>query len=134
MNGRRGYDLTQYISATFPLSETISTSCRVSGQLMHIEVPAGTASNLCLVSFSDQAEDGNIEYKVSLLRLQKEVFLPEGYFAVSNFTKDSIWGTCPRKGQKSGHCTKELSVIFCVSVPSNTQYAELEEFDLSTHF
>jgi len=71
---------------------------------------------------------------VSLLRLQKEVFLPEGYFAVSNFTKGSIWGTCPRKGQKSGCYTKELSVIFGVSEPSNTQYAELEEFDLGAHF
>lgn len=69
-----------------------------------------------------------------LLRLQKEVFLPEGYFAVSNFTKDSLWVTWPRKGQKRGHCTKELPFIFCVPVPSFSQYAELEKFDLSTHF
>lgn len=71
---------------------------------------------------------------MSLLRLQKEVFLPEGYFAVSNFTKDSLWVIWPRKGQKSGHCTKELPFIFSVSVPSITQYAELEKFGLSTHF
>lgn len=52
MNGKRGCDLTQYVSATFPLSEAISTSCRVSGQLVPIEVPAGTASNLSVLFYS----------------------------------------------------------------------------------
>lgn len=70
---------------------------------------------------------------MSLLRLQEEVLLPKGYFAVSNFTK-GIWATCPKKEQRSGHSTKELAVIFCVSVPSNTQYAELQKFDVSTRF
>lgn len=72
---------------------------------MPIEVPAGTASNLCFDLFSDQAEDGNIEYKVSLLWLQ-EIFLPDNYLAVSNLCKDSLWGTCQRKGQKSGTVLK----------------------------
>lgn len=71
---------------------------------------------------------------MSLLRLQKEVFLPEGYFAVSNFTKDSLWVTWARRGRNSGHCAKELPFIFCVSVPSFTQSTELEKLDLNTDF
>lgn len=45
MNGREVCDLTQYISVTFSLSETLSMSCRVSEQLMPVEVLAETASN-----------------------------------------------------------------------------------------
>lgn len=40
-----GWDLTQYLSAPFPLSEILSISFRISGQLVLVEVPVGTASN-----------------------------------------------------------------------------------------
>lgn len=41
----KGWDVTQSLSATFPLLEILSAIFRIYGQLVPVEVPVGTASN-----------------------------------------------------------------------------------------